>query len=48
MGRKRSVYRVLEHRPEGKRRLEDPGADRSIILKKKEREAWKTQVQIGA
>ena len=33
MGERRSVYRVLVGKPEGKNRLGDPGEDGKIILR---------------
>jgi hypothetical protein len=33
IGDRRGVYRVLVGKPEGKRRLEDPGVDGRIILR---------------
>jgi hypothetical protein len=33
MGKKRSVYRVLMGKPEGKKSLGDPGIDGRIILR---------------
>ena len=33
MGERRSVYRVLVGKPEGKNHLEDPGVDGRIILR---------------
>jgi len=33
MGNRRSAYRVLVRKPEGKNHLEDPGIDGRIILK---------------
>jgi hypothetical protein len=33
MGERRSLYRVLVGKPEGKSHLEDPGVDERIILR---------------
>ena len=33
MGKRRDAYRALVGKPEGRNRLEDPGADERIILK---------------